>query len=178
MASPAWGSYTGKTSPQRIWLWRPVRLFQESQRGGGKRDSLLMGTHKGLTYSGTQGRSSNMIGAWGRPAWWPWSLLERQEATAAHPGDTDTGGSHFWKLFLTHRTSAGKCYSAILLPAYAPNTQPYPEQRTYRCQCWDTSGQANTAWTNTAYPLAERLTLDPVSRPPQGNTSDHQSTNG
>ena len=28
------------------------------------------------------------------------SLLERREETGAHPGDTDTGGSHFWKLVL------------------------------------------------------------------------------
>ena len=143
--------------PENLALKATETLFQESQRGGGNRDSLLTGTHKGLTYSGTQGRSSNMIGAWGRPAWWPWSLLERQEATAAHPGDTDTGGSHFWKLFLTHRTSAGKCYFGILLPAYTPNTQPYPEQRAFRCQCWDTSGQANTAWTQLSHWQKDRL---------------------
>ena len=58
------------------------------------------------------------------------------------PGDVDTSGSHFQKLFLTHRTSAGKCYFGILLLAYIPNSHPYPEQRY---QCWDTSGQANTA---------------------------------
>ena len=30
-------------------------------------------------------------------------LLERQEVTTVHSGDTDTGSSHFWEPVLPHR---------------------------------------------------------------------------
>ena len=55
-----------------------------------------MGTHKSLTYSGTQGGSSiYMIGAWSDL---PDDLGEspgKAGGDCSSPGDIDTGGRHF-----------------------------------------------------------------------------------
>ena len=46
--------------------------FQESHKTGERRN--LKGTQN-LTCSGTQGKSTNLIGAWARPTCWSWRVF-------------------------------------------------------------------------------------------------------
>ena len=64
--------------------------FWESQRAVGNRDSTLKGQTQHLAHSATQSSRSNVKEPVADP---PTDLGEclREEATGAHPGDTDTG---------------------------------------------------------------------------------------
>lgn len=101
---PSPGVWQGEEKLQSTWLWRSVGLTCRSHTGLGEIEvSLWKGAHK-ISCIESQGKSSNLIGAWARPTCWFWSLLE-------HPGDTDTGGSHTeehsvpWTLLLWQLTS-------------------------------------------------------------------------
>ena len=99
----ALGSCNRKTSPESIWLCRPVGLIIGSPRGPGViENSLLKGTHK-ISYT-PEPRAEAVI--WQETGSDVLLILEnlpgRQETTSAHPGDIDTASSHFWKLLLPH----------------------------------------------------------------------------
>ena len=64
----AWGLALGRTPPERLALKPSGAYFPEGQRAvGNNRDSTLKGCTQNLTCSRTQGRSSNLKGAWIRP---------------------------------------------------------------------------------------------------------------
>ena len=54
------------------------------------------------------------------------SLLESQEATGTHPGDTDTGSSHFGELLVPCGQSADKRHFVILPLAISAGTWLHP----------------------------------------------------
>ena len=53
--------------PEHLDLKASGAWLQQLYRTGGNRDSTLGGRTQGLMHYGTQGKSSDSIGAWGRP---------------------------------------------------------------------------------------------------------------
>ena len=146
LGSPAQESCTRKTSPQSIWLWKSPGLTFGSPGGLGEIETPLLKGTKNLTHSGTQGRSSDLKGAWVRPACWSWRVSLRQAATAA-PLGTQT------QVVATSEESGLPCghwswqapFWNPLSSLSASGPSPAPNPSAYRHQCRGVSGQA-TNW--------------------------------
>ena len=83
------------------------------------------------------------------------SLLERQEAPAAHPGDTGTNSSYSGEPLLWTQMQAN-AFMGRALPLVHHLKHPSLELASGR-RCWDASGQAgNWVWLQP-HPPAERL---------------------
>ena len=83
--------------PGHLALKASGAWLQELHRTGGNRDFTLQGHTQNLACTRTQGKSSNLIGAWARPTCWSWRILRRGwdcSVAVAYPGDIDTGRSH------------------------------------------------------------------------------------
>ena len=112
-------SWTRKTGPQNVWLWRSVGITFGRARGLWQTETpLLKDAHKISHVLGP--RAEAVI--WKEPGSDPLANLrelpKRHEATGAQPGDTDTGSSQSGSSFYHKDTDADRYHFGILLLAY------------------------------------------------------------
>ena len=150
---PSPGYSTGKRSLQSIWLWRPSGLNCRSPTRLGEKDFTLKGLTQNLTCTRTQGKSSNLIGAWARSTCWPWRVSWR--------------GREWLQLTLGTKTLVSDTLGNIQLHeqswqliSWVISATTWPHLTASMWQCWDTSGQT-TNWGETQpYPSADKLPKD------------------
>ena len=96
----------------------------------------------------TQGKSSDLIGAWARPTYCLESLLETRGVAVTHPQYIDTGD---WQPYL------GKFYHVNPAPGILAHHQPHP--KACRCQCSETFQAKHLInWVGTqSHPSADRM---------------------
>ena len=106
---PALGSCARKTSPQNVWLWRPLELIFGRARGLWQINSpFLKGT---LKISHTLGPRAEAV-IWKEPRSDTLANLgetpREKGGNWSSPGDMDTGGSHSGELFYQVDTVVSK----------------------------------------------------------------------
>lgn len=102
-SSLVWGSCTRHMSPQNVWLCKSAGLTFRRPRGlweieiphlkGIPKISHAPWHRAEAVIWRSLGQTYQLISE---------ILLENQEATRTHPGNTDTGGNHFWELVLSY----------------------------------------------------------------------------
>ena len=61
----------------RVLEWGTIAFSNQPHRTGEKRDFILKGCSQTFMCIGTQGKSSNLIGAWAKATCWPWGVSWR-----------------------------------------------------------------------------------------------------
>lgn len=151
---PSLGSAPGNWPPEHLALKASRALLQEPHRTRGNREFTLNGTHK-VSHAPWHRAKAVM---WQKPGLGLLlvleRLLERWEATAAHPADTDTGGGHNGEHLAT--------WKSLLqwLAYWTISSKPWPQPTACREQCWDASGQQPTGWGQEPHKSADRPLKD------------------
>ena len=80
----------------RVLEWGTIAFSNQPHRTGEKRDFILKGCSQTFMCIGTQGKSSNLIGAWAKATCWPWGVSWRGRGSWGSLC-RETGNNHIWE---------------------------------------------------------------------------------